>query len=443
MDQKTIAEFLRLTEGRRLKLDSRKIETGDVFIALKGTRYDGNDFVEDALNRGASLVVTSRNLSGDRVFTVAEPLQLLFCSARMVIRNSKMRHKIGITGSNGKTTTKELLHSTLSKIAPTFKTPGNLNTEIGIPISILENRDALLEAEYGAFELAADKKGDIRKLVELVEPDISILTNVGTAHLGKYNSPQELLEEKLSIFSALNNEGVAITNGDDLRIVKELKNASFRLLLFGEKNGQLVLANYRYIGNNTFVTLNFNNEERLLRLKNFWNKGQILDLMAVYLTLYSIGVDVPELLLVDSQLSFKDRFHVYDLAGIRVINDCYNSSIESVMVAIDALKRLRTGKKYAVVGSILEQGLFAKKTHLKLAELLKEFDAVVLYTRDRQIGYVTEALEVSFATDSIESIADWLLKHVEEGDLVYFKASRGVGLENVLKAFKEKIAKDG
>jgi len=126
-----------------------------------------------------------------------------------------------------------------------------------------------------------------------------------------------------------------------------------------------------------------------------------------------------------------------------VINDCYNSSIESVMVAVEAIAKLSKGKRIAVIGSILEQGAFSKETHHKLAELLKDFDEVILYNVDPQVEYIAEVIDPAFIADSIEAIVEQLIKRVKKGTLVYFKASRGVRLERVLNAFKEKLAKNG
>jgi len=443
IDERIIVEFLKLTEGKKLKIDSRKIKPGDIFVALKGKHFDGNDFVKDALEQGAFLAITTKRFSDKRVFTVTDSCKLLYESAKRILNNMAIDFRIGITGSNGKSTTKELLYQALLKNAPVFKTPGNYNTEIGIPLAILENREALVSSKYAIFEFAADQRGDIKKLVELVRPNISILTNVGSAHLGNYKSHQELFEEKFSIFSKLKTDDIAVANGDDRRIVERLEKAPFQTLFFGEKNGELLLEGYRYITGNTMVVLNFNGEKRLLRLKGIWNKGQVMNLMAAYLTLFAMEIELPELFLLDSILPFDNRFKVHDFAGIRVINDCYNSSIESVMVAVEAIAKLSKGKRIAVIGSILEQGAFSKETHHKLAELLKDFDEVILYNVDPQVEYIAEVIDPAFIADSIEAIVEQLIKRVKKGTLVYFKASRGVRLERVLNAFKEKLAKNG
>ncbi|WP_084251449.1 UDP-N-acetylmuramoyl-tripeptide--D-alanyl-D-alanine ligase [Kosmotoga arenicorallina] len=442
MNEEIITEFLKLTDGKKLKIDSRKVEPGDVFIALKGKHSDGNDFVIDALKRGAFSAVTSKKISDERVFFAEDPGRLLLESAKKILQTSKIEFRIGITGSNGKTTTKELLHQALTKMEPTFKTPGNYNTEIGLPLAILEKREELNASRYGIFELAADKKGDIKRLIELVKPNISILTNIGTAHLGNYKSYNELFDEKFSVFSELRDHDTAVANGDNSRLVKRLERATFRTLLFGETKGLLLLDEYYYMNGNTMVVLDFSGNKRLIRLKGIWNKGQIKSLMAAYLTMHAMGIELPELLLLDSTLPFDNRFKVHDYSGIRVINDCYNSSIESVMVAVEAISRLSKGEKIAVIGSILEQGSHSKAAHHKLAELLRDFDSIVLYTADPQVEYVTELVTPSLVSNSVEDIVNWLVKHVKKRTIVYFKASRSVMLEKVLNAFKEKIMKN-
>ncbi|MGC9321774.1 MAG: Mur ligase family protein, partial [Kosmotogaceae bacterium] len=155
-----VEEFLIQTEERRIAIDSRRVSDGDVFVGLEGERVDGNDFVDEALSAGASLVFSNRSSANSRVIPVDDTKELLMEAARAILFRSNLKSRIGITGSNGKTTTKEITSYLLSRLGKTFKTAGNLNTEIGLPLSLLENRRELLSSHYGVFEFGTSAKGD-------------------------------------------------------------------------------------------------------------------------------------------------------------------------------------------------------------------------------------------------------------------------------------------
>lgn len=437
--QLNVKHFLKLTDGRKIKVDSRKVEAGDVFIALKGSRVDGNDFIDDALKRGASSVVSSRNSDNPAVFFHPNPKKLLIEATDSILKHSKMKHKIAITGSNGKTTTKEILASILSDYGKVFKTPGNLNTEIGIPVAVLENRSQLNECDYAIFEFGTNKKGDIPFLSNLVNPDIAVLLNVGTAHRGNFNDETELLQEKCSIFEPLQQDSIAITNGDDKRIRSMISRLRCKKLLFGQRNGDLKIIKFDYSKNNTFVAFKVFEEMKMAKLKGIWNFGQLLDFGAAYLTALSLKIEEPLLNINRITLPFSNRFSLENIAEIILINDCYNSSLESVQSAVKSITKLKKERTFVVVGSILEQGKYSKKTHEELGRLLNFFDHIVLYTKDTQVEAVQNTANVDFKSSNPEEVAEWLENNCRHGDLVYFKASRGVALEKAILSFRRRL----
>lgn len=437
--QLDVKRFLKLTDGRKIRIDSRVVKIGDVFIALKGTRVDGNDFIDDALKRGAIFGVSNRSSDNPAVFFHPDPKKLLIETAAFILKHSKIKHKIAITGSNGKTTTKEILASILSDYGKVFKTPGNLNTEIGIPIAVLENRSQLAECDYAIFEFGTSKKGDISFLTDLINPDIAVLLNVGTAHRGNFNDETELLQEKCSIFETLQKDSTAITNGDDKRIRSMISELSCKKLFFGQRNGDLKIMKFDYSKNNTFVAFKAFGEMKMAKLKGIWNSGQLLDFGAAYLTALSLKIEEPLLNINRIILPFNNRFSVENIAGIILINDCYNSSLESVESAIKSIAKLKKERTFAVVGSILEQGKYSKKTHEELGRLLNFFDHIVLYTKDTQVEAVQNTANIDFKSSNPEEVAEWLKKNCRYGDLVYFKASRGVALEEAILSFRRRL----
>lgn len=435
-----VEEFLNLTQGRAVCTDSRELIEGNVFLAIKGENFDGDDFVEQALAKGASFAFSSRAFSDKRVRRVADTRDLLIQAASELLSRVSLENKVAITGSNGKTTTKEVTAFLLSSIAKTFKTSRNFNTEIGLPLSIIREREKLLSARFGVFEIGTNKEGDIKKLVELVEPDTSVLLNVGTAHLGNFESVEKLLKEKLTIFDSPGMER-AVTNCDDSRLKKIAASFKTKKLFFGRSCGDFALTDFSYEGDNTLVHF-LNDGDKFLRLKGLWGSGQLLDFGAAYLVAKELGVVEPALEMNNFVLACEDRFKVLKLKGFTIVNDFYNSSLESWRAALDSIVKFDSKRKIAVAGSMLEQGVHSKDNHTELGKLLKSFDEVILFNCDPSIETVAQVLSPALVSSDPAEVALWLKKHVRAGDLIFLKASRAVALERVFEAFME-LMRDG
>jgi len=432
-----VEEFLIQTEERRIVIDSRRVSDGDVFVGLEGERVNGNDFVDEALSAGAFLIFSNRSSANSRVITVDDTKELLMEAARKVLSRANLKSRIGITGSNGKTTTKEITSYLLSKLGKTFKTAGNLNTEIGLPLSLLENRRKLLSSQYGVFEFGTSARGDIKKLVDLVEPDLCVLLNVGTAHVGNFKHPDELLLEKLSIFDS-SRLSKAILGGSDERLREFAASLTVETALFGRNNTDFSIIDFSYDGCDTMLHFDCQGD-RFARLRGIWSYGQLMDLSAAYLVALFAGLPEPSIFLNDFRLPFKDRFSVETLRGITLISDFYNSSLESWESAMVSIEKLKHSRKIAVAGSILEQGEEETRTHEKLGKLLKSFDKTVLFNQDKAIEAASKNIEPSLVSREIGEVASWLQRNVMPGDLIFFKASRAVALERVYESFLELI----
>ncbi|MFO7882431.1 MAG: UDP-N-acetylmuramoyl-tripeptide--D-alanyl-D-alanine ligase [Kosmotogaceae bacterium] len=440
MNPVSVGEFIEKSKGKRLVIDSRKIRNGDIFVALKGERFDGNEYVEDAVERGASYVITRKVSEDSRYFTTEDSIELLKTAAKIVLNQSLAQNRIAITGSNGKTTTKICLASMLSDMGSVYFTEKNYNTEIGVPLSILNNREQLKSAKWVIFECGTNSSGDIKELVDLIKPDVSVLLNVGTAHLGKFEDREALLEEKLGIFSELKSEDIAVAYSDDKDIVSFVEKLSCKKYYFGIETGNQRLVEFYYDNNFTFGVFENSSGRYMLRFKNIWHRGQLLDFLAASTVLLALGIEGFEISATQIELPFKDRFSFVKKRGITIINDCYNSSLESVRAAIETIKRMSPGKTIAVVGSILEQGTHSENTHEQLGKELRKFDCVLLYTKDRQIKYAEKSISPDIVTDEINKIVDWLSNNAHSGTIVYFKASRGIEMENLVNSFLKRIS---
>lgn len=418
-------------------IDSRKARKGSVFFALKGQRNDGHDFVKDVHSNGAEIAVVEKKLDnvGITQIVVNSSIKALGKIAKSVIE--KVNPKIiGITGSNGKTTTKELMYHLLKPQIPIFRNPGNLNTEIGLPLSILNyyNREKIL-----VLELGISKKGDMENLIFLFKPDAGVFLNSGSAHIGNFENEFEIFEEKSKLMRSI-KKGIAVLYGDEerfLKLSKELEK-EVRSFFFGQKNGHVRLLNWKYDSKNfkTFANIRLFSENLSLELNGIWNRGQLLDLCAAMCMVKGMGFDI-----VSSTLNnfspLENRFSVRTINEYIVINDTYNASIESLKEALNAIKSINARRKIAVLGSILEQGRKSLETHKKLGEIMKssDIDHVIVYSLFPDIEYSVDIMKdkVVMVSSELDEITNFLRTFLQPEDLIYFKASRGVEIEKVME----------
>ncbi len=415
-------------DGYHFVIDSRKVTPGCVFVAIKGEKTDGHLYVNDALSKGAKYVVVEKDVQAPEncLIRVDSTVDFLINSAREKIQRYNP-FVIGITGSNGKTTTKELLSYLIGR-ERSFSNPGNLNTEIGLPLSILNYYKG---ERYLVLEMAMNKFGDIAKLCQIARPDISVLLNVGTAHRGVAGSDQAILEGKLQIVQMMNPNGTAVVIKDE-RILQKLSLKS--LVTFGYRQGDYQILDYFYDDLSTIATYKTRGEIVELHFKSPWNIGQLTNIGAVLavLDLIKVGYDKS---LLENFSPIQDRFKVSKHKDIIVINDCYNASLESFKVAVDALTKL--GKRsFAVVGSIKEQGIYSTQTHRELGKILESVDGVIVYNLDHEIDSMVCSKEV-LRTDDEKEIVSFLRRTLKPEDAVLFKASRAVQMERVLAKYLE------
>ncbi|MGJ8454228.1 UDP-N-acetylmuramoyl-tripeptide--D-alanyl-D-alanine ligase [Pseudothermotoga sp. U03pept] len=408
--------------------DSRKVVPGSVFVALKGTRTDGHLYVQEALNKGALYVVVQEDvdLPKDKVLKVGDTVEFLLSKAKEKLQRYKP-FVIGITGSNGKTTTKEVIYTLIGE-GRAFRNQGNLNTEIGLPISILNEYKG---ENFVVFEMAMNKVGDIARLCEVAKPKLSILLNVGSAHRGVAGSDEAIIEGKLQIIQFMDENGTAVVHHDQ-RLLQRISNRS--LITFGNRQGDYQLLDYNYEELTTKAEYKTPKGVLSFNFQSIWNVGQLTNLAAAIATIDLLDMTLNRELL-ETFPSVAGRFRVFKHKERYTIDDCYNASLESFKVAIETLKRL--GKRsFAVVGSIKEQGQYSVETHKQLGKVLEELDGVIVYNIDHEIDPMECSKEL-FRSDDPIKIRDFLRKILEPEDAVLFKASRSVEMERVLKVFLE------
>jgi len=418
-------------------IDSRKAKEGSVFFALKGKKNDGHDFVKDAHSRGSEVAVVEKKLGSVEIIQIIvdSSIKALGKIAKNIVEKADSKI-IEITGSNGKTTTKELIYHLLNSAVPVFRNPGNLNTEIGLPFSILNhyNYEKIL-----VLELGISKKGDMENLLSLFKPNVGVFLNSGTAHIGNFKSEFEIFEEKSKLIRNI-KKGIAILYGDDERFLKlsrELEN-KVESFFFGQKNGHVRLLKWEYDLKNlkTLVNIEVFSKIFSFELNGIWNRGQLLDLSAAICTIKTMGFDLDPSVLNDFKL-LENRFNIRIVNEYIVVDDTYNASIESLKEALNTIKNINVKRKIAILGSILEQGQKSFETHKKLGEIVRDSDInyVVVYSLFPDIKYSVDFMKdkVIIVSSKLNEIVDFLKFFLQPGDLIYFKASRGVEMERVME----------
>jgi len=430
MDSKALEEFLTASD-LHVVVDSRSVEPGSIFVALPGARTDGHLYVDEAFKQGAKLAVVERpgRYSGP-VLMVENTRDFLLTAGRKKLRLGSP-FVIAITGSNGKTTTKELISRFLEASGKrAFKTRANYNTDVGVPLSILNQYRG---EEIAVLEFGVSQPGDMDKLCSVTEPDIGIVLRVGSAHVGNFPSKEALLEEKLSL---LRKARRSLMHTSLKKYVEQTD------VTFGP-GGDVELMEREWKGYATAFKVRIFGSVVQAEVPAVWHGGMLENLTAAIAVVRMMGLN-PDLQVLETFSFPPRRFQLRRFGGISVVDDTYNSSVESVEVAVECLRAISDGRLYAVVGVILEQGWNSQRTHARLGKLLQEaFDGVLVYglPTDSNVHELAENAghKLLGVFDSGEMLVRRLLEVVRSKDLVYFKASRGVKLDEVVDLFMAEL----
>lgn len=426
--------------------DSRRIRGGEVFFALRGERFDGHDFVAQALAAGARAAVVARRpwppVSGAliRVRNTLEALQALASYHRQKVFKGEL---IGITGSSGKTTTKNLVAQVLEAKFKVLKTPGNFNNEIGLPLTLLQ---LTAEHQVAVVEMAMRGLGEIAALCRVARPTAGIITNIGTAHLGRLGSVANIARAKGELLAALPPEGLAVLNGDDPWCRRLAENLQVRVVFYGtEKPATVYGTDIKFQGRQgTEFKAVFPEKTVTVRLP-VPGKHNVLNSLAALATGYWLGV-APEVMAERLARWPSESLRQEFLPGPRgslIYNDAYNANPESTLAALAVLAQL-PGRKVAVLGDMLELGTSAPEFHRRVGGAAAEAGVALLVTvgelaREMAAGAREAGLPDSqvFSFAHPRDAALFLAGILSPGDVVLLKGSRAVGLEQVLEELKE------
>lgn len=417
--------------------DTRKIEEGCLFIALKGENFDGNAFVEEALSKGAAAAVSSRDVDDDCVLKVQDTCKALSLIAGMYRRRFKIP-VIALTGSVGKTTTKEMVHCVISSKYKTLKSLGNLNNQIGMPMTVFSIDETY---EAAVFEMGMADFGEISNLSRVAAPTLGILTNIGVSHMETLGSRENILKAKMEILDGMENDAPVIVNADD----EYLRDADFgdhEVIWYGIESEKchIKAEDITSDGMYTDFTADFGGEKQKVHLPTI-GIHNVYNALAALAAGVKYGISLSEgAVSLEKYEPSGMRQRVKKAGDITVIEDCYNASPDSMKAALSALSAFKAERKIAVLADMLELGAISEEAHRNVGKMAADFNIDMLFTFGKQAKFIAEGAESLKNVKSFEDkqeLTESLLTCVRPGDCILFKGSRGMKLEEVINALYE------
>jgi UDP-N-acetylmuramoyl-tripeptide--D-alanyl-D-alanine ligase len=436
-------EFARHEVARAYSIDSRTIGNGQLFFAVKGERLDGHDFVEQALQKGAVAAIVRRdqlNRYSDRkqLLAVEDTLAALQRLATAV-RKLWGKPLIGVTGSAGKTTTKEAIAHVLSARFRVMKSEGNFNNHFGLPLMLLK-----LEAEYdvAVIEMGMSHSGEIRALAKIAQPEIGVVTNVAPVHLEFFDSLAGIARAKYELVESLPTSGTAILNADDEYVAQFGRGFKGKAVLYGTRPTADVRAENIHSngteGSEFDVAIGGVREHARLPLVGEHN---VLNALAAVAVGVERGMKPSETVAALATLTpAEKRGEVLRLGNITVIDDCYNSNPKALAAMVDSLAAMPAKRRIVVAGEMLELGPAGEEMHREAgAHIAEKRIDTLIGVRGLAQAMVDAAKSGNVRAEfvaSAEQAGEWLAREARDGDVILLKASRGVKLEKALDIWK-------
>ena len=426
-----------------ITIDSRKVEEGFLFIPIKGERYDGNDFIDSAYEKKAICCLTEkRPKTNNHPYILVDSCFQAFKDLAEYYRSLFSAKVIAITGSVGKTTTKEMAVSILSQKYRVLKTQGNYNNEIGLPLTLLNIKE---DCEVVVLEMGMNNFGEISRLSKMARPDVCVLTNIGVSHIENLKSREGILKAKTEIFEYMNKDGTVILNGDD-DMLSTLKNSKLNAVFYGICNTNDIYADkiidMGLEGTNCNIHFSDNNINVHIPSPG---KHMIYNSLAAAAVGKALGLSNEEIKKgIETSVPASNRMNITKGDDITIINDVYNASPASVNAAIDVLC-YSAGRKVCILGDMFELGEHSAQFHYDVGQYaaLKNIDLIICagnMAKHISLGAIENGngcTVVYFYNQDImiNAISNLILKD----DTVLVKASRGMQFENTVEELQKTI----
>ncbi len=432
--------------------DTREVKKGDTYIGFKGEKNDGNLMYEQALKNGAKICLLQKSsiensidiekikkeYNNSTIILVEDTTKTLQQIATLK-RNMYNIPVVGITGSVGKTSTKDIIASVMSKKFNVLKTLGNYNNQIGLPLTILRLKDE----NAMVVEMGMNQIGEISNLTKIAKPTVVVITNVGTAHIGNLGSRENILKAKLEILEGLEENGILVINNDNDMLNKwnnENKNKSFKVITFGMENKSDIMPyEVQLSENGSTYKIDIEGKTYNVNISVGGNHFVLNSLCAIAIgRIFNIKMED----ILDGIANFeltKRRMQVEkNKQGITIINDCYNANYDSMKAGIEYLAKINAKNKIAVLGDMLELGNFAKELHERVGKEVAKNNIDVLITVGDLSKYIaSEAERMGLSDKNIfcyktnEDAIKKIKEISKEGDAILLKASNGLNFQEI------------
>jgi UDP-N-acetylmuramoyl-tripeptide--D-alanyl-D-alanine ligase len=422
-------------------IDTRKIEENNIYFAIKGENFNGNKFVNEAFFKKASIAVVDEVLfdvskieNDGTIIKVADTSQALLDLANFY-RNKLGLKVVGVTGSCGKTSTKDLIAAFLSKKYKVFKTKGNFNNQIGLPLMILELDSTI---DVAVLEMGMSDLGEIDVLAKCARPDIAVITNIGLSHIENLKTQDNILKAKSEIFNYFTESNALVINGEDKNLLR-IKDKCFKIVKIGYNHEyDLYAFNIILEENKTIFTVKDQHEESTFIIP-MAGKHNVLNSMLAIEVAKILNVSFSEMKEGIKNLEATSmRLQVLKSDKLTIINDCYNASPDSMKSSIDVLSTYNIGRKIAILGTMNELGDEAVKAHKEVgiyaSNKVDLLIAIGEYRSYFKSGFTGENI-ITFATK--EEFIENINTMFKENDVVLVKASRGMKFEDIVSSLEE------
>lgn len=465
MKNLTVENILKITKGELIvgneKLecenfsrDTRSIQEGDTYIAIKGEKFDGNIFWKEALKNGADCVIVQdiefsneelKEFDNKTIIKVEDTMQALYkiASYKRKINNIQV---VAITGSVGKTSTKDIVASVVSQKYKTLKTIGNNNNNIGLPFTILRLKDE----EIMILEMGMNHFGEIHLLSEIAKPNICVITNIGTSHIGNLGSKENILKAKLEILDGADNPTIIINNDDELLHKWYLENKDSRkIITYGIENKSDIMAKDMILEQEkSRYKCNIDGKEIDAEVP-IAGRHFVLNSLCATTVGITLNIDVNKIITGIKNVELtKKRMDIKEINGIKVINDAYNASSEAMKASLNYLSSFKNNRKIAVLGDMFELGEYAEKLHRLVGEEVYKNNIDILVCAGKNAKLIAdEALKNGMKKENIHyfkeksNALEFLKNEVKTGDVLLFKASNGMKFYELADNFLDLIEK--
>lgn len=452
MQKLDVSDIVKATDGQlicgepdfvisEITTDSRKAGVNMLFIPLVGENNDAHDYIGNAFENGASAVITHRDIpprEGKSIIRVRDTRTALGDIARFY----KQRYNlptVAITGSVGKTTTKDMISSVLTMKYNTVKTQGNYNNDIGLPLTVfrLEHKHEAVVLEMGMSHF-----GEIHYLASIARPDIAVITNIGMSHIENLGSKENIYRSKMQICDFFDENGILIVNGDDALLSK--KQSGIKTVTYGinNKSCDLLAKNVEDLGMNGSrftVFADGRDYEVTVKAPGVHN---VYNALAAVCVGRRMGVDMEDI--IDGIREFQltnMRMEVKEFGNIKVIDDCYNSAPDSIKAALSVLKSAESLRRVAVLGDVLEMGDFAEAALYEIGKNMQGIDALITVGENAHFiadGAQKAGIKIIERFKTVDAAICFLEEFLNDGDTVLIKASRGMHFERIVAALAER-----